>query len=52
MAHDGQQIVALDVCVSEVELPHPAELAEIWHHRRQRDRVSQHFMRELTLSDK
>jgi hypothetical protein len=47
----GRQIVALDVCVSEVAQSQPPALGEIWHGR-QRDRLSQHFMRALTLSDK
>jgi pilus assembly protein CpaC len=47
----GRQIVALDVCVSEIAQSQPPALGEIWHGR-QRDRLSQHFMRALTLSDK
>jgi Pilus formation protein N terminal region len=48
---DGRQIVALDVCASETTQLQPPALGEIWH-RRQRDRVSQHFMRALTFSEK
>jgi Flp pilus assembly secretin CpaC len=47
----GRQIVALDVCVSEIAQSPIRVLGEIWHGR-DRDRVTQHFMRELTLSDK
>jgi pilus assembly protein CpaC len=48
---DGRQIVALDVTVSEIAQLHSPALGEIWHGR-PRDRLSQHFMRALTLSDK
>ena len=48
---DGRQIVALNVCVSEIPELHPPPLGEIWHGR-QRDRISQHFIKALTLSDK
>jgi pilus assembly protein CpaC len=46
----GRQIVALDVCVSEIAQSMPPTLGEIWHGR-PRDRLTQHFMRGLILSE-
>ena len=47
---DGQQIVAFDVCVSEIaQLPCPEPSENC--HRRQRNRISERFFEGLTLSD-
>jgi Flp pilus assembly secretin CpaC len=48
---DGRQIVALDVTVSEIAQLH-SPLLEKSGMGRAGDRLSQHFMRALTLSDK
>jgi pilus assembly protein CpaC len=47
----GRQIAALDICVSEIARLQPSELEDFCH-RRQRDRISKHFLKDLTLSDK
>ncbi len=46
----GQQIVALDVWVSEIVEPQPSELGESFR-RQQRDPISRHFLNGLRLGD-
>ena len=49
--HDGRQIVALDVWVSEIVQLQPPEFGESSHQQQRRDPVSQHLLKGLRLSD-
>jgi pilus assembly protein CpaC len=49
--HDGRQIVALDVWVSEIVQSQPLEFGESFHHQQRRDPASQHFLKGLRLSE-